>query len=182
MADEHMNDTWDASVVQASGTNLKRIVDDYADLANTQARSAQKQTDALWTQFLDQNRQWQAIAQQAAANLTAHSQRTSANAGVWDNLVFASEIQDTAQTSMATTLAEKMRSAAFEAVQAALGQTAQTSAAAQGTTGVAQGAIQGGISVADAAILAQVAKLAEAVNVLYIKVLGEEVTAEKPAA
>jgi len=82
---------------------------------------------------------------------------------------------------MANTLADRMRSVAFEAVQSAMAQAAQTSPAAQGTTGVAQGGTQLGGSVATTAIMAQIAKLAEAVNVLYIKVLGEEGTAEKPA-
>jgi hypothetical protein len=177
MADEHMNDTWDANVVQANGINLKRIVDDYANLAAQQAQSAQKQTDALWQQQLRFTEQWQQIAQQAAMNLTEHSQRTAANAASWDNLVLAGEVDTTAQGKMAHDLA---RSVAAEAVQAALAQTALTSPPSQGTTGVAQGAMQMGGGVATAAILAQIAKLAEAVNILYIKVLGEEATAEKP--
>lgn len=179
--DGQRNDSWDQTTNEANSINLKRIVDDYADLANQQARSAQKQTDALWAQFLDQNRQWQAIAQQAAINLTQHSQRVAANGATWDNLVFAGEVDTTAQGAMANNLANQMRSVAFEAVQAAMAQTAQTSAAAQGTTGVAQGSMQMGGGVATAAILAQIAKLAEAVNVIYVKVLGEELTAETPA-
>lgn len=181
MTEEHQNDTWDASVVQASSTNLKRFVDDYGDLANQQARSAQRHTDALWAQQLRFAEQWQQIAQQAAINLTQHSQRTAASAASWDNLVLAGEVDTTAQGAMANNLANQMRSVAFEAVQSALAQTAQTSAAAQGTTGVAQGSMQMGGGVATTAILAQIAKLAEAVNVLYVKVLGEEVTALKPA-
>ena len=181
MATEHENDSWDASVVQANAVNLKRIVDDYANLAAQQAQAAQKHTDALWAQQLRFTEQWQQIAQQAAINLTQHSQRTAANAATLDNLVIAGEIDTTAQGSMANTLADRMRSVAFEAVQSAMAQTAQTSAAAQGTTGVAQGAMQMGGGVATAAILAQIAKLAEAVNILYIKVLEEEATDEKPA-
>jgi hypothetical protein len=180
MADEQMNDTWDASVVQANGINLQRIVDDYANLAAQQAQAAQKHTDALWAQQLRFTEQWQQVAQQAAINLTQHSQRTAANAASWDNLVIAGEVDTTAQGSMANTLADRMRSVAFEAVQSAMSMTAQTAPPAQGTTGVAQGAMQMGGGVATAAILAQIAKLAEAVNVLYIKVLGEEGTAEKP--
>jgi hypothetical protein len=178
---EHQNDTWDASVVQANGINMKRIVDDYANLAAQQAQAAQKQTDALWAQQLRFAEQWQQIAQQAAINLTQHSQRAAANAASWDNLVLAGEIDTTAQGAMANNLANQMRSVAFEAVQSAMSMTAQTAPPAQGTTGVAQGAMQLGGGVATAAILSQIAKLAEAVNVLYIKVLGEETTEEKPA-
>ena len=174
MADEHLNDTWDASVVQANATNLKRIVDDYANLAAQQAQAAQKHTDALWAQQLRFTEQWQQIAQQAAMNLTQHSQRTAANAASWDNLVIAGEVDTTAQGAMANNLTNQMRSVAFEAVQAAMTQGTQTS-------GVAHGAMQMGGGVATAAILAQIAKLAEADNILYIKVLGEEATDEKPA-
>lgn len=181
MATEHENDTWDASVVQGNAVNLKRIVDDYANLAAQQAQAAQRHTDALWAQQLRFTEQWQQIAQQAAINLTQHSQRQASMATSWDNLVLAGEVDTTAQGAMANNLANQMRSVAFEAVQAAMAQTAQTSAAAQGTTGVAQGGMQLGGSVATTAILAQIAKLAEMVGVLYVKVVGEETTAEKPA-
>ena len=70
---------------------------------------------------------------------------------------------------------------AAEAVQQAIAQTAQTSPAAQGTTGVAQGGMQLGGSVATTAILAQIAKLEKAVDLLLVKVLGEEATEEQPA-
>lgn len=176
--DGQRNDSWDLTSNEAFTTNIKRVVDDYADLANQQARAAQKQSEAVWTQFLDQNRQWQAIAQQAAINLTQHSQRAAASAQTWDSLIVAGEVDTTAQGAMANNLANQMRSIAFEAVQAAMAQTQQTSAPAQGTTGVAQGAMQTGTGIADVAILAQIAKLAEAVNVIYLKVLGEENTAE----
>jgi len=191
MATEHENDTWDASVVQGNAVNLKRIVDDYANLAAQQAQAAQKHTDALWAQQLRFTEQWQQIAQQAAINLTQHSQRQASLATSWDNLVLAGEIDTTAQGAMANNLADRMRSVAFEAVQAAMAQTAQTSAAAQGTTGVAQGAMQTGAAGVNVALLANMTEVMAAIGaslvnvesalkVILVKVAGEEVTAEKP--
>jgi hypothetical protein len=115
-----------------------------------------------------------------ANNSAVLANRANNLATTWDNLVVGGEIDTTAQGAMANNLADRMRSVAFEAVQAAMAQTAQTSAAAQGTTGVAHGAMQTGTGIADVALMAQIAKLAEAVNVIYLKVLGEENTAEKP--
>ena len=192
MADEQMNDTWDASVVQANGINLKRIVDEWAAISQNKAVANSNLQDQLNSQFLRWADDAHVIAQRLASdganisqlqatNAAAASQRSTSNAQSWDNLVFAGEVDTTAQGAMANNLANQMRSVAFEAAQAAIVATTQTSAAAQGTTGVAQGAMQMGGGVATAAILAQIAKLAEAINVIYVKVLGEELTAEKPA-
>lgn len=191
MADEHMNDTWDASVVQANGINLKRIVDEWAAISQNKAVANSNLQDQLNSQFLRWADDAHVITQRLASdganlsqlqanNAAIASQRSVADAQTWDNLVFAGEIDTTAQGAMANNLANQMRSVAFEAVQSAMSMTAQTAPPAQGTTGVAQGAMQMGGGVATAAILAQIAKLAEAVNVLYIKVLGEEATDEKP--
>ena len=185
MAGEHTSDTWDASVVQANATNMKRIVDDYADLANQQARSAQSTVVAhagLQERINSQYLRWADDAH-GVANLVANNSAVLANrannlATTWDNLVVAGEVDTTAQGKMASDLA---RSVANEAVQQALAMTAQTAPPAQGTTGVAHGAMQMGGGVATAAILAQIAKLAAVVDVLVVKVLGEEATDEKPA-
>jgi hypothetical protein len=181
MADEHMNDTWDASVVQANGINLKRIVDEWAAVSQNKAVANSNLQDQINSQFLRWADDAHSVSNLVANNSAVMANRANNLATTWDNLVIDGEVDTTAQGSMANNLADRMRSVAFEAVQAAMAQTAQTSAAAQGTTGVAQGAMQTGAGVADVAIMAQIAKLAEAVNVIYLKVLGEENTAEKPA-
>jgi len=178
MADEHMNDTWDASVVQANGINLKRIVDEWAAISQNKAVANSNLQDQINSQFLRWADDAHSVSNLVANNNAAIANRAANNALTWDNLVLAGEVDTTAQGKMAHDLA---RSVAAEAVQSALAQTAMTSPPSQGTTGVAQGAMQMGGGVATAAILAQIAKLAEAVNVLYVKVLGEEATAEKPA-
>lgn len=156
-------------IANAYATNMKQVVDNFADLSHERARRSGSLQDKLNDQYLRFVEDQHVLVMRMAGNHTTY-----------DNLMAAGEIDTTAQGAMANNLANQMRSIAFEAVQSALAQTAQTSAAAQGTTGVAQGAMQMGGGVATAAILAQIAKLAEAVNVLYVKVLGEEVTDEKP--
>ena len=178
--------TWAETVEMANATNLKRIVDEWAALSANKAAQQAALQDQLNQQHLRWSEDAHVIAQRLASdgvnlsqlqatNAATHSQRAAASAQSFDNLVLAGEIDTTAQGSMANTLANQMRSVTFEAVQAAMAQTALTSAPAQGTTGVAEGAMQMGGSVATAAILAQIAKLAEVVNVLAVKVLGEEV-------
>jgi hypothetical protein len=180
MADEQMNDTWDASVVQANGINLKRVVDEWAAVSHNKAVANANLQDQINSQFLRWADDAHSVANLVANNSAVLANRANNLATTWDNLVVGGEIDTTAQGAMANNLADRMRSVAFEAVQAAMAQTAQTSAAAQGTTGVAHGAMQTGTGIADVALMAQIAKLAEAVNVIYLKVLGEENTAEKP--
>lgn len=156
-------------IANAYATNMKQVVDNFADLSHERARRSGSLQDKLNDQYLRFVEDQHVLVMRMAGNHTTY-----------DNLMAAGEIDTTAQGAMANNLANQMRSIAFEAVQTAMAQTAQTSAAAQGTTGVAQGAMQMGGGVATAAILAQIAKLAEAVNVLYVKVLGEEATEEKP--
>ena len=180
MAEEHQNDSWDASVVQANGINLKRIVDEWAAVSHNKAVANGNLQDQINSQFLRWADDAHSVANLVANNSAVLANRANNLATTWDNLVVGGEIDTTAQGAMANNLANQMRSVAFEAVQSAMSMTAQTAPPAQGTTGVAQGAMQMGGGVATAAILAQIAKLAEAVNVLYIKVLGEEATDEKP--
>jgi hypothetical protein len=157
-------------VANAYATNMKLVVDNFADLSHERARRSGSLQDKLNDQYL------RMVEDQHQLTM-----RMAGNHATFDNLIFAGEIDTTAQGAMANNLTNQMRSVAFEAVQSALAQAAQTSPPAQGTTGVAQGGMQLGGGVATTAIMAQIAKLAEAVNVLYIKVLGEEVTAEQPA-
>ena len=175
--DEQRNDSWDQTVNEHNTMNEKDIVDRWAAVSHNKAVANANLQDQINSQFLRWADDAHNVANLVANNSAALANRVSNLAATWDNLVVAGEVDTTAQGKMAADLA---RSVANEAVQQALAMTAQTAPPAQGTTGVAQGAMQMGGGVATAAILAQIAKLAEAVNVLYIKVLGEEATAEKP--
>jgi hypothetical protein len=175
--DEQRNDSWDQTVNEHNTMNEKDIVDRWAAVSHNKAVANANLQDQINSQFLRWADDAHGVANLVANNSAVLANRANNLATTWDNLVIGGEVDTTAQGKMAADLA---RSVANEAVQQALAMTAQTAPPAQGTTGVAQGAMQMGGGVATAAILAQIAKLAEAVNVLYIKVLGEEATAEKP--
>lgn len=112
--------------------------------------------------------------------------RIANDAATLSSLILAGEVDTTAQGSMANTLADKMRSVAFEAVQSAMAQSAVTSAPAQGTTGLAQGSIQTGAASANVALVAslaevmgsigvQLANIQEALKVILVHTTGEAV-------
>jgi hypothetical protein len=178
MADQ--SGSWDQATVQAFTTNIKRIVDEWAAMSQNKASQQAGLQDQVNSLFLKWAMDAQGVTHRVANDAATVSARIAANGVSFDNLVLAGEMDTTAQGAIGAKVASEVRSAAKEAMEAAVAAVPGTSAAAQGTTGVAQGAIQSGAAVADVAILAQIAKLAEAVNVLYVKVLGEEVTAEKP--
>lgn len=137
-----------------------------------------------WHAFgMEQARNHAQIVNRLAQDAATVSARISSNAAIVDNLVNVAAITnpaELAETSIGAKVAADVRDAVTQGIGAAVEQGVVSSPVAQGTTGVAQGAMQTATGIADAAILAQIAKLAEVVSVLAIKVLGEEVTAEKP--
>jgi hypothetical protein len=204
--DAGRNDSWDQTTLEANTVNLKRVVDDYAAIAQQRQNAAGGLQDQLNSLFLSWANDAHTVTQRLASdganlsqlqanNAALAAQRTNAAAQTWDNFVYAGEVDVTAQGSMANTLAEKQRSVIFEAVQAAVAATTQTTAPAQGTTGVAQGAMQtgaAGVNVAlmtelaeamkanstvQLAILEALAGVNKAIGVILVKVTGEETTA-----
>ena len=188
---------WNEAALEGFVTNLKRIVDDYADLANEKARRSGSLQDKINDQYL----------RYVEANGTLVHRMAGNNATV-DHLVnsaTASSLaaQNTEFRGIGAQVAQEAAEATTGAVNAALAQTAsgqgyglaqaaQTSAPAQGTTGVAQGALQAGEPVwmaeslgallqVNKALAAKMAAIESALGVLVIKVTGEETTAEKPA-
>ena len=188
---------WDEAALEAFVTNLKRIVDDYADLANEKARRSGSLQDKINDQYL----------RFIEANGTL-VQRMAGNSATVDHLVnsataSALAAQNTEFRGIGAQVAQEAAEAATSAVNAALaqatsgqgyalGQAAQTSPPAQGTTGVAQGALQTSEPVwmaeslaallqVNKALAAKLAAIESALGVLVIKVTGEETTAEKPA-
>jgi len=183
MADEaeHKNDSWDAVVLQGNSTNYKRVVDDYAAVSALQQHSAQKQTDALWAQFLSENRAWQGIAQQIATNMVQQSQLQAQSANAFQNLILAGEVDATAQGAMSTNLANQMKSVAFETVQAAMANTAQTASVAHGgleaQVPVELAQVLANNNSVQTALLATLAEMTKALAALTIKATGDSVTA-----
>lgn len=144
---------------------------------NQQYLSMMQDQHTLLMRTADSN----AVLQHRAANnaATVDHQR-NVNAETLGLLISSGEVDTTAQGIAGLKLSDAFQDVAQQAVKAAVAAVPGTSAASQGTTGVAQGAMQTGAGVAVADLATQVAKLAGIVQVLAIKVLGEEVTAEKP--
>jgi hypothetical protein len=189
--DPQVNDSWDQVTLEAFTTNIKRIVDEWAEVSHNKAVANANLQDQLNAQYLrwadDAHMVTQRMASDGAslsqlqANAAAIlSQRAGNNAATWDNLVAAGEVDTTAQGAMANNLANQMRSVAFETVQSALAQAATSSAPAQGSTGSAATYAQLSGGVATAAIISQMAKMQAAIDILTAKILGEETTQEKP--
>lgn len=195
--DPQANDTWDATQLMGNATNFKRIVDEWAAIAQSKAVQAASLQDMINAKVLAWADDAHAVSmrlandgaslsQLQANNAALASQRATSSAQTWDNFNFAGETDTTAQGAMANNLANQMRSVIFEAMQAAVAQTQQTSAPAQGTTGVAQGSLQTGAASVNTALISslaevmgslgvQLAKIQDALAVILVKVVGEAV-------
>ena len=159
----------DAKLVLADEIALQKAV-------NQQYLSMMQDQHTLLMRTADSN----AVLQHRAANnaATVDHQR-NVNAETLGLLIGAGEVDTTAQGVAGLKLGEEFRSAAKQAIEAAVAAVPGTSAPSQGVTGVAQGAMQTGAGVAVADLVTQVAKLAGLVDIIAAKVLGEEVTKVK---
>ena len=167
-------------------TNFKGLTDAWnADwLNNSRQRSNfQDQVNNLFLQHVQTAQGLQAkVADWGAQEHARHA----SNAGTWDNLVFAGEVDTTAQGAIGAKIAAEVNDAVKMAVQESIASIVATSAAAQGTTGVAQGLIQGQVPVELAqvltnnntiqtALLAELSQINKALAVILVKVTGEAV-------
>ena len=189
--DEEMTMTsgeqFDQATVEAMTNNLKGLLDSWKSDEEQQARQRQTFQDALNQQHLKWAEDAHILAMRTADAGAVLINRTGNNAATWDNLIYAGELQTTAQDTVGAKLAEEFRSAAKQAVEAAVAAVPGTSAASQGTTGVAQGSLQvqnpielaqvltNNISV-QTALLATMADINTALKVLLEKVSGDAVT------
>jgi translation initiation factor 2 alpha subunit (eIF-2alpha) len=113
------------------------------------------------------------IVNRMAGDNATLSTRIANNAATFDNLIFAGEVDVTAQGATGANVAKEAASAAKQAVDSSIAGMATTG-------GVAQGAMQTGASVATVDLVTQVSKLAGVVDVLLAKVTALETA--KPAA
>jgi hypothetical protein len=157
---------FDQTTLAAWAANLKALFDQHL-------RDGEREREGqnAWLAFaLEGARVNAQIVTRMAQDHATLSTRTANNALTLDGIILAGALTnpaELAETAIGSKVAEEVRSAAKTAMEAAVAATTQTS-------GVAQGAIQSATGIADAALLAQIAKLAEAVNALYLKVLGQE--------
>ena len=173
---------FDQATLEAMVLNLKGVVEAWQADSQQQAKqrqSLQDQLNAQHLRFVDD----QHTLLMRTADFNAASLHRNADAlAVLQNIALAGEVDTTAQGAMGAKLAEEFRSVAKQAVEA-------TVAAAQGTNAVAQGALQTQTPIelaqvilnnntVQTALLTQIAKLSAVVDVLVVKVLGEEVVTE----
>jgi hypothetical protein len=178
MAEEQYESKYD----EGWETNFKGLTDAWnADWLNNSKQRAGLQ-DQVNNLFLQNVQQAQALMNQVAQWGAQEQARGARNAGTWDNLVFAGEIDTTAQGAMGAKIAADVGDAAKKAIDEAIASAVVTSPPAQGTTGVAQGAVQADIAqvVANSntiqtALLAELAQINKALAVILVKVTGEAV-------
>jgi hypothetical protein len=175
--------SFDQATLEAMVNNLKGLLDSWKADEEQQAKQRQGLQDQLNQQHLKWAEDAHILAMRTADAGAVLINRTGNNAATWDNLIYAGEIQTTAQDTVGAKLAEEFRSAAKQAVEAAVAAVPGTSAASQGTTGVAQGSLQvqnpielaqvltNNISV-QTALLATMADMNAALKVILEKVTG----------
>jgi hypothetical protein len=178
--------TWAETVEQANSQNLKRFVDEWAEVSHNKASQQAGLQDQVNSLFLKWAMDAQGITNRAANDgasvstainsaMALASARGSDQAAAMQGLVLAAAL---GQQISANKMSAEVASAdviAKKAIDAAIAAVPGTGAPAQGTTGVAQGGVQTVGAVASEAIMAQITKLAEVVNVLTLKVAALEV-------
>lgn len=184
------------SFTDAWATNIKALFDQH--LADVQrAQESSKTAEATILRHVDD---YHALAVQMMQNAVTTANvvnnatatevaRGQSAAAAWQNLVLAGALTnpaELAETAIGAKVTEQVRDAVSRAFDTVTAASAQASPLPQGTTGVAQGSMQTTNAVAADAIMAQLAattmamqaqmaKLAEVVNVLLVRVVGEEV-------
>lgn len=170
---------FDQATVEAMVNNLKGLVDSWKSDEEQQARQRQSLQDQLNQQHLKWAEDAHILAMRTADAGAVLINRTGNNAATWDNLIYAGEIDTTAQGAMGNKLAEEFRSVAKQAVESVV-------AGKAGLTSVAQGALEtqtpielaqvltNNISV-QTALLATMADINAALKVILEKVAGDAV-------
>jgi hypothetical protein len=165
--------TWDQVYTQANSQNMKRFVEEWAELSHNKASQQASLQDQINSLFLKWAMDAQGLTNSVAQNNAVAAARANANGVALDTLILASKVSSSDVTS--AKLADSFQGAVKSAIEAAVAAVPGTGAPAQGTSGVAQGGIQTVGAVAGEAIMAQMTKLAEAVSLLSLKVAALEV-------
>jgi hypothetical protein len=177
MADQ--TETWDQVFTQANSQNMKRFVEEWAELSHNKASQQASLQDKINQLFLEQVLNAQALTNTLAQNNAVVTARINSNGVALDTLTLSGKVSAGDVTS--AKLADSFQGAVRSAIEAAVAAVPGTAAPAEGTSGVAQGGLQTTGAVAADAIMGQISKLAEAVNVLTLKVAALEVN-PAPAA
>ena len=177
---------FDQATLEAMVINLKAIVEAWQSDSQQQAKQRQTFQDKTNDQYLRFVEDQHTLVMRTADLSASGVQRHRDNLDTLTTLVLSGEIDTTAQGAMGAKMAEEFRSISKQAIESAVGMTAQTSAAAQGTTGVAQAALQTQVApelaqiilnanTVQTALLSELAKIEQALSVILVKVTGEAV-------
>jgi hypothetical protein len=177
--------TWDQAMTEAWSTNVKAMFEQH--LRDGEREREQKNlSDALAQRVAEQQNALVSLIQTNAATL---ANRTAQNAATVDHLANIGGLAQLSEyRNIGAQVAEQASEAATAAINSALAQGAQSNPVAQGTAGLAQGAVQAGIAGVNVALLSnlaeviaalgvQVSQIKDALGVILVKVVGEEVTA-----
>lgn len=165
--------TWDQVYTQANSQNMKRFVEEWAELSHNKASQQAGLQDQVNSLFLKWSMDAQGLSNALAANNAVVQSRIVNNGVALDTLTLAGKVSAGDVTS--AKLADSFQGAVKSAIEAAVAAVPGTQPPATGTSGVAQGGIQTVGAVAGEAIMAQMVTLAEAVKALTLKVAALEV-------
>ena len=184
------------SFTDAWATNIKALFDQHLEdteqgkvIAKGFSALALRQAEANHQIVLQMAQNGVALANLVNNATAANVSRDQAAASAWQNLVMASALTnpaELAETAIGAKVTEQVRTAVDRAFETATAAAAQASPLPQGTTGVAQGSMQAttaagtdvtiaNLVAANAAMTAQLAKLMSVVDVLLVRITGEEV-------
>ena len=172
---------------EAYTVNLKRIVDEWAALAQHKASAQATVQDQLNALFLQWAGDQHTLVMRTADTNAVLLSRMAGNAATVDHLGDLDALTPPAETTQAAIgakVAEEVSSTAKDALKSALGSTALTSAAAEGSTGVAQAGLQTQVApelaqtilnanTVQMALLGELAKIEQALSVILVKVTGD---------
>ena len=178
--DMDQSQTWDQVYTQANSQNMKRFVEEWAELSHNKASQQASLQDQINSLFLKWSMDAQGLTNALAQNNAVVQSRIVNNGVALDTLTLAGKVSAGDVTS--AKLADSFQGAVKSAIEAAVAAVPGTGAPAQGTSGVAQGSLQTVGAVSADAIMAQITKLAEmntsvlaALGVLTAKVAAIEV-------
>lgn len=179
--------SFDQAVLEAMVNNLKGLTDAWQANFLDQDRQRHTLQDKLNEQHLRFVEDQHTLVMRTADSNAVLLARMQGNASTVDHLGALDALTppaETAQAAIGAKVAEEVSSTAKEAIRTALATSVTTSAPAQGSTGVAQAGLQTQLApelaqiilnanTVQTALLAELAKIEQALSVILVKVTGD---------
>jgi len=179
--------SFDQATLEAMVNNLKGLTDAWQSNFLNSAKQQQGLQDKLNEQHIRFVEDQHTLLMRTADSNAVLLSRMAGNTATVDHLGDLDALtppSETAQAAIGAKVAEEVSSTAKEAIRTAIATTTATSAAAQGSTGVAQAALQTQVApelaqiilnanTVQTALLAELAKIEQALSVILVKVTAE---------